>query len=442
MEVVFPRRNEITSPLVKILISAIACNPRGSSEGLHGWLACRALAQLGDLWLLVGDEERRGVEEGRKLGLVPENMQFIFIGRHTPYLENRLLARFQSWQRYIDFNKSILSTARDLHAKFRFDLAHHVTYSTWRVGSPLWRLGLPFIWGPISGTEVFPLRRFGKILSPKAKAFELARILGGVYSRLTPEVRLCARNAFHIFAAHQEAVPHLAKLRGSSSGISVLSYYALSAATVASFARPNFKERNGAPLKIFASGALEGRKGVAVALQGLALARKHGAKFSYRITSSGPEHQHLEALTKQLGLEHDVIIGKQFSREDYVRELQDSDLYLLPSLREGGGLTMMEAMLAGCVPIVADCGGPGTAVTDECGVRVPVSSPSQMAADIAAVVLRFDRDRALLPKMGAAAAASIAERYADHRFLAAIKTIYDAATAASSSRAKAQPALD
>lgn len=130
-------------------------------------------------------------------------------------------------------------------------------------------------------------------------------------------------------------------------------------------------------LKIFAAGNLEGRKGVAIALQGLAQAKKKGVQFSYRIPSRGPEFEHLQHLAKRLGIGEEVDLGRQMPREDYIRELQDTDLYLLPGLREGGGLTMMEAMLAGCVPIIATCGGPGTAVTDECGVRVPVTSPKK-----------------------------------------------------------------
>ena len=412
---------------LKILISAIACNPFGGSEALHGWLACRSLAGLAELWLLVSVENKAGIEEGRARGLVPENMHFTYLGEPKPYLENRLLARLQSWGRYIAFSRAILPVARDLHASVRFDLSHHVTYSTWRVGSTLWRLEIPFIWGPISGTEVFPLRKFGRILSPSAKAFECARILGGVYSRFTPEVRLCARNAFHIFAAHREAVPHLSKLRGGTSGISVLSYYSFSPETIATFARPTFAVRSEGPLKILAGGNLEGRKGVAIALEGLALAKKAGAKFTYRVTGRGSELDHLERLAKRLGIEREVSIGQGFPREDYMRELQSTDLYLLPSLREGGGLTMMEAMLAGCVPIVADCGGPGTAVSDECGVRIAVESPQQMARDIAAAVVRFDADRALLAQMGAAAARGIAEEYAQHRFNDAVSAVYQSA---------------
>ena len=415
---------------MKILISAIACDPYKGSESLHGWIACRALANLGELWLLVSAEHQKGVDQAQQNGIVPENMHFVFVDKHKPYNENRMVARFQSWGRYMKFNRMILPVARELHAKIGFDLSHHVTYSTWRVGSPLWRLGIPFIWGPISGTEVFPLAKFGGILSPSAKAFEAARIAGGVYSGLNPEVHRCAENAFHIFAAHNEAVPHLARLRGKNEGISVLSYYAFSVATIAMFARPAFKVReNDAPLKILAGGNLEGRKGVAIALRGLALAKEQGARFAYRITGNGSEEAHLKNLAASLGLEKEVIIGQAFSREDYMSELKDSDLYLLPSLREGGGLTMMESMLAGCVPIVADCGGPGSAVTDECGVKVPVTTPREMAEAIAGAVVRFDKDRPLIAKMGAAAAARIATTYADHRFLAAMKGVYDAACA-------------
>jgi len=423
---------------MKILVSAIACDPFAGSESLLGWSASRSLADLGALWLLVSAEHRAGIERAQAEGLVPDHMHFVFIGENKPYHENRMIARAQSWARYLTFSRSILSTARQLHEKIGFDLSHHLTYSTWRVGSPLWRLGIPFIWGPISGTEVFPPKKFAGILSPSARAFEMARVLGGVYSGFNSEVRATAKNAFHIFAAHREAVPRLAKLRGSSDGISVLSYYTFKPETIAAFARPSVGASSGGPLKILAGGNLEGRKGVAIALQGLALARKAGAKFSYRVTGRGPELTHLQQLAKQLGIDQHVQLGQGFSREDYVKELHTTDLYLLPSLREGGGTTMMEAMLAGCVPIVADAGGPGTAVTDECGFRIKVESPAQMAHDIAAAVIRVSQDRPLLARMSSAAPQRIAQQYAHDHFIEAIRAIYRQAQAAKPNKLEGQ----
>lgn len=423
---------------MKILIYAIACNPYGYSESLHGWLVCRSLAELGELWILVSPEHKAGIEKGIADGVVPKNIHFVFVGEHTPYHENRLLARAQGWLRYMDFAKASLGVARELHEKIGFDLSHHVTYSTWRVGCPLWRLGIPFIWGPISGTEVFPLKNFASILSPSAKAFELARVVAGYFSSLNAEVRATARNAFHIFAAHAEAVPHLVKTRGRSEGISVLSYYTFTPETIASFARPATAAANEGPLRILAGGNLEGRKGIAIALQGLAIAKKEGARFFYRVTSRGPELEHLQRLAKDLGLDADVKIGEGFPREDYVKELQKTDVYLLPSLREGGGLTMMEAMLAGCVPIVADAGGPGTAVTKECGFKIAISTPAQMARDIATAVVQLDRDRSMLRRLGDAAPGEIERRYAHKRFIDTMRSTYEQALA--SAKRALQPA--
>lgn len=424
---------------LKILVTARTCNPVTGSEASLGWFACRSLSQLGDLWLLVGVEQEPFIDDARKQGLVPGNVHFTFIGKKKPYSQNRLLARFQSWWRYMEFSRALLPVGRELHERVGFDLVHHVTYSTWRVGNPLWRLGIPFIWGPVSGTEEFPLWRFGSILSPVAKVFELVRILSGILSRGSSEVNLCARNSFHIFAAHREAVPQLARLHGTGEGISVLSYYSLNPEMIAAFTPSSFPVRTGRPLKILAGGNLEGRKGVAIALQGLALAKQQGVRFTYRVTSRGPEQRHLESLAKSLGIGKEVSIGNPFEREDYIRELQETDLYLLPSLREGGGTTMMEAMLAGCVPIVADCGGPGTAVTDECGIRVPVNTPAQMARDIAEAVLRFDRDRELRARMGEAASQRIAEHYNEQRFTEAIRAVYQKAMASQSHRDASAP---
>lgn len=414
---------------MKILINAIACNPYGYSESLHGWLVCRSLAELGELWILVSPEHKEGVEKGIADGVVPKNIHFVFVGEHTPYVENKLLARAQSWLRYMDFSRATLDVSRELHQKIGFDLSHHVTYSTWRVGCPLWRLGIPFIWGPVSGTEVFPLKKFASILSPSAKAFEFGRVVAGYFSSRNAEVQATARNAFHIFAAHAEAVPHLVKTRGTSEGVSVLSYYTFTPEVIASFARPADSKPDDGPLRILAGGNVEGRKGIAIALQGLAIAKKEGARFHYRLTTYGPELEHLKRLAKDLGIDQDVTLGEGFPRGEYVKELQKTDVYLLPSLREGGGLTMMEAMLAGCVPIVADAGGPGTAVTKECGFKIAIDTPAQMARDIATAVVQLDRDRSLLQKLGAAAPGQIESRYAHKGFIDTIRSMYEQALA-------------
>jgi glycosyltransferase involved in cell wall biosynthesis len=88
---------------------------------------------------------------------------------------------------------------------------------------------------------------------------------------------------------------------------------------------------------------------------------------------------------------------------------------------------MMEAMLAGCVPVVADRGGPGEIVTDECGFRIPVTSPDQMVNDLCDTILHIDSHRDLLVTKGPAAERRIAENYNEQHYRAKTNALYAAA---------------
>jgi glycosyltransferase involved in cell wall biosynthesis len=68
----------------------------------------------------------------------------------------------------------------------------------------------------------------------------------------------------------------------------------------------------------------------------------------------------------------------------------------------------MEAMLAGCVPVVANGGGPGSIVAENRGFKIAISNPDKMATEIAEVICLLAKDSALREKLGAEAARFIA----------------------------------
>jgi len=181
------------------------------------------------------------------------------------------------------------------------------------------------------------------------------------------------------------------------------------------------------PLRAFAAGNLEGRKGVAIALKAIAEAKKRGVRVEYHVTSQGPELSHLRKLSTKLGLDDQVILGERFESADFAAALSTFDICLLPSLRDGAGLSIMEAMLAGCVPIVADWCGPAEFVTDECGYKVPVSNPNQMASDIADILCKLTQDREKIRTMGVWARKRIMDSYNENQFVEAMNRIYASA---------------
>jgi glycosyltransferase involved in cell wall biosynthesis len=408
---------------MKILISAYACNPYQGSENWFGWSAVRCLARDHELHLITYSRNRDDFARATAEGLIPSNIHPHFAGQFKEWHPNRLRARFQGWNEYVNFAKGILPVARDLHRTHKFDLIHHVTVASWRVASPLWQLGIPLVFGPIGGNEYFP-PRFLSTLTPLAAAFELLRMASNLVSRFSPAVRKCLRRAAHIFAANSETEQLVKSLRGSDQGVSRLQPGFYSASSIADFARFDTGKNLAGPLRLFAGGNMEGRKGVALALAALALARRNGVKFTYRLAAGGPEVPHLERLAERLGLQHEIFFTESLRGDAYRRELGATHVFLLPSFRESTGLTMMEAMLAGCVPVVADCGGPGFIVTEECGYKIPVVSREQMVGQLAAVITELDRDRKMILAKGAISRQRVLTAFSEENYRKTVNAVY------------------
>jgi glycosyltransferase involved in cell wall biosynthesis len=413
--------------MMKILVSAIACNPYLGSENYFGWSAVKCLARDHQLCVITGSRNRSDLLRAAAEGLVPPNTRFVYAGKYKEWHSNRLLARMQNWKEYIQFSKESLVVAKELHRMEQFDLVQHITFATWRVASPLWQLGIPFIFGPIGGNEQFPLRLF-PILSPAGAAFEFLRKMSNMVSRFSPGIRRSIRSATHIFAATAETELLVKTLRGSNEEISRLLPGFYPAATVAELSRFVSKKNLAGPLRLFASGNLGGHKGLGLALQALARVKKNGVDFRYHLGAKGPEVPHLKKMVCRLKLEKEVVFGDTMSREDYQRELGSTHVYLLPSLRESVGLTMMEAMLAGAVPVVADCGGPNFIVEEDCGYKIAVSTRERMIEEIANIIIAIDRDRKIILTKGEKASKKIASHFTEDNYRQTINAVYLTAT--------------
>lgn len=410
-------------PRMKVLVSAIACNPYQGSENAFGWSAVKCLSREHDLWVITSTRNQPDLEKAASEGLIPPNVNFVYAGKIKDWHPNGLRARIQSWQEYISFSKDSLGVAQQLHREERFGLVHHVTFSTWRVPSPMWRLCIPFVLGPIAGNEPFPFRLY-PMLSFVGAAFETARKLSNSISPLLPEVRRSVRKADHVFAITEEAQLLMKKMRGSDACISRLSAGFYSETEAGKFSQFVEGKDYSSPLRLYAAGNLGGQKCISVAIRALALVKKRGIQFRYLLGSGGPEIPHLKKLAQKLGVADEVIFGSNTGREAYQRELGRTHLYLLPSMRETVGLTMLEAMLAGCVPIVGDNGGPHVTVTDECGYRIPAGTAGRMAEQIADVIERVDRDRQILAAKGPLASRRVMQVHSEDHYLATISAVY------------------
>ena len=104
--------------------------------------------------------------------------------------------------------------------------------------------------------------------------------------------------------------------------------------------------------------------------------------------------------------------------------MRQSDVFLFPSLRDGGGAVVVEAMANGLPVVCLDLAGPGLHVRDECGVKVPSGPPDVVAAALAGALGRFWCDPGLRARMGAAGRERAASFYEWSRLGEKLRGIY------------------
>ncbi|MCK4852482.1 MAG: glycosyltransferase family 4 protein [Candidatus Omnitrophica bacterium] len=103
---------------------------------------------------------------------------------------------------------------------------------------------------------------------------------------------------------------------------------------------------------------------------------------SLLLVGRGPEKEMLGRLAAGLGISDNVFFaeGRKAPLEEYLALM---DVFCLPSLAEGLGLSLMEAMASGCACVASDVGGLSELiVSGEDGILVPPRAPERLAAAV------------------------------------------------------------
>jgi len=168
------------------------------------------------------------------------------------------------------------------------------------------------------------------------------------------------------------------------------------------------------------AGRLVPIKGIVYLVHALAVLRAEFPDLRLEIAGSGPERPALENEVQLLGLADCVtFLGW---RADIVRAMTRWDVFVLPSLAEGFGITALEAMAAG-LPIVATAvdGIPELVEDGRTGWLVPPGDPAALAERLHVLLLDPEQRRA----MGAAGRARAQEHFSIDRMVTGISKIYD-----------------
>lgn len=137
------------------------------------------------------------------------------------------------------------------------------------------------------------------------------------------------------------------------------------------------------------------------------------------IVGDGWMRKDLQACVEAQGLQEHVILAGE--RRDVDHLLQVADLFVFPSLSEGFGVALLEALAAGRAAVVSRI--PALVEVTDHG-RVAVLTEPRSPDSIAAGILRLAADRDEAARLGAAAAAWVRERYDIRASAHALEELY------------------
>lgn len=137
------------------------------------------------------------------------------------------------------------------------------------------------------------------------------------------------------------------------------------------------------------------------------------------IVGEGREERKLKDLTKRLGIEKSIFF--MASVNDTASALAAMDVFVMPSLQEGLGLGLMEAMASGIAVIGSDVGGIKTLIQNKYnGLLVPAAN----AAELAQAILELLRDKNKARDLGEKARVFIHQNFSQEDMVSKTEKVY------------------
>ena len=406
----------------KVLASAYACHPEPSTahfpgEAILGWHLAKEIAGFADLHLITWAFNRQGVEgtitdgDGH-----PAQVHYIDLprGLYETLRDRHLGARmyYYLWQR------AAAKAAVELHRREGFDLFHQITFSNdWMPSYIAPALPVPFIWGPIGGGQRVP-RELMRTMARRDRRQERSRTFLQNVWRATPARRRTAEKASAILVCNKETRDVLRRFRSKIVDFPVngIRREDLAAPPEPAASRDGFR--------VLYVGRFDPIKGLPLAFEALRILAGIAPAVSLELVGEGPERPRLEALADRLGIAGRLVWTPWSPRSEIFAKMRRSDVFLFPSMRDGGGAVVVEAMANGLPVVCLDLAGPGLHVRDEYGVKIPSGPPDVVAAALAGALGRFWCDPGLRARMGAAGRVRAASFYEWSRLGQRLRGIY------------------
>lgn len=389
----------------KILISAYGCEPGLGSEQGVGWNWILEIARFCEVVVITRTNNRPAIEAALPSALIGRI-------RFEYYDLPQAIKRFKKKEKglylyYLLWQLGAYLLAKKLVVQNQFAYVMHLTFGSIWLPTFMHFLPVPFIYGPVGGGEAVPF----SLISTLPFTARISQYLRYVLMRtisFNPLIMPVIKRSKFIIARTDDTAKLIPKKY--SHKVSVMLETAISDDLLIkkNIAHSNNKQNI---LRVIYTGRLIAIKNVAAALRAVAKAKDKGISLSFVIVGDGPLRATLVSLANELGISQVVEFKGKLTPDQVLEELSSSDVYLFPSLKEGGVWSLMEAMAVGLPVVCVNSSGMSVITDEKSAIRVNPSSQNTMVEEFANALVYLSQYSSIRKKLGQAAKERIEENF-------------------------------
>ena len=393
---------------IRILLNCLSIHPFKGSEWAVGWNFAINLAKIHDVtvtcpnWMFF-DQEKVILTEIKKYPrlkirfvFVPLTKQEIAIFSKTIEKDGvSILSQFIIYHTYKKWMKRAYLKVKEMQPCKNFDIIHQMTMTGFREPGYLYRLGIPYIWGPIGGMASIPLR-FLPYMDIKTLTVRGPQPFINYLQIRFGRARFASKKADIIYAIGPEEERVISQIWKRKCR------RLIETGTSCQILPRERGYNNNRPLIIgLTSGHGDRRKGIFILIK--AIAGLKGYPFELKIAGEGVETKYLKKLVKKKKLDDKVQFVGNLAYSQISDFLYSLDVFIHPSFLDGTPHSVIEALSSGLPVICHDIRGLNLAVTDKCGLKIPLTTVRQSVEGIRSGIRYFIQNPEKVNEMSKAA---------------------------------------
>lgn len=366
-----------------ILISSFSCLPNRGSEPGIGWNWALAAAKTQNVYVLTRTKCKSKIEKN-----IPENLRknlkFIYCD------SSKNMRNISIYLEYIFWQISAYKFAKKLCKEIKFDYVMHLTFGNVFLPTFMHHLNLPFIWGPLGGGEKVDYN-FYKNFSFKDRVPHILKDILIKTAKINPFVLLASKKAKLIIVRTEDTKKIFLKKYNDKIDLMLETCIELK-----DYDRI-LKIEGNKELNLIYTGRLIAFKNPVVLID--VMNRLKNKKIFLHIIGDGNQKNLMLKKIKQYDLKNVRLYG-EISREECLKFVYQSDVFLFPSFRECGSWSLMEAMLLGKAVICLNRNGMKMITDDNSAIRIDAKNQDDLINEFEKAILKLYYDRKFLDKIG------------------------------------------